>query len=125
MHPTGEVGLHESPRELPPNTSDSSPPSPASAGAEPVDDQSVEDETTGGELIMRPFDPNKIRVKLTTPTVDLVLKRISANEIDLAPDFQRAAGIWKERAQSRLVESLLIRIPLPAFYVDGSGPSSN
>ncbi|MDF0731386.1 DUF262 domain-containing protein [Pseudomonas entomophila] len=80
----------------------------------------VEAETTSSGAIIRPFDPNKIRVKMWTPTVDLVLKRINANEIDLAPDFQRATGVWKDRAQSRLIESLLIRIPLPAFYVDGA-----
>ena len=80
-------------------------------------DIEIED-TSGG--ITKPFDPNKIRVKLWTPTVDLVLKRLGQGEIDLAPDFQRAAGIWKDTAQSQLIESLLIRIPLPAFYVDGS-----
>jgi hypothetical protein len=82
-------------------------------------DIEVEEEDTSGERITRPFDPNQIRVKLWTPTVDLVLRRVKQGEIDLAPDFQRAAGIWKERAQSQLIESLLIRIPLPAFYVDG------
>lgn len=84
------------------------------------DDIGIEEETTSTGSIIRPFDPNKIRVKMWTPTVDLVLKRIHANEIDLAPDFQRATGVWKNRAQSRLIESLLIRIPLPAFYVDGA-----
>lgn len=83
-------------------------------------DIEVEEEDTSADQIMRPFDPNRIRVKLWTPTVDLVLKRLAEGEIDLAPDFQRAAGIWKDRAQSQLIESLLIRIPLPAFYVDGS-----
>jgi hypothetical protein len=80
----------------------------------------IEDEDTSAEQITKPFDPNLIRVKLWTPTVDLVLKRLASDEIDLAPDFQRAAGIWKDRAQSQLIESLLIRIPLPAFYFDGS-----
>ena len=36
------------------------------------------------------------------------------------PDFQRQAGIWSDAAQSRLIESMLIRIPLPAFYMDAS-----
>ena len=83
-------------------------------------DAGVEDEDSGSDIITRPFDPNLIRVRLWTPTVDLVMKRVHSNEIDLAPDFQRAAGIWKDRAQSQLIESLLIRIPLPAFYVDAS-----
>lgn len=82
------------------------------------DEEGIESEDIGE--ITKPFDPNKIRVKLWTPTVDLVLKRLQEGEIDLAPDFQREAGIWKDKAQSQLIESLLIRIPLPAFYVDGS-----
>src|SRR5581483_2560482 len=53
-------------------------------------------------------------------TMDLLLNRIRHNEIDLAPDFQRKEGLWKEDARSRLIESILIRIPLPAFYVDAT-----
>jgi len=53
-------------------------------------------------------------------TMDLLLKRIKYDEIDLAPDFQRQAGIWTNKAKSRLIESLLIRIPLPAFYIDAT-----
>jgi hypothetical protein len=83
-------------------------------------DIKIEEEDTSAGRISKPFDPNRIRVKLWTPTIDLVLKRLSQGEIDLAPDFQREAGIWKDKAQSQLVESLLIRIPLPAFYFDGS-----
>jgi hypothetical protein len=53
-------------------------------------------------------------------TLDLIMDRIKNNEIDLAPDFQRKAGIWKDKAKSRLIESILIRIPLPAFYIDAT-----
>ncbi|XXX71635.1 DUF262 domain-containing protein [Sorangium sp. So ce134] len=83
-------------------------------------DIEIDEEDISSERTLHPFDPNQIRVKLWTPTIDLVLRRLQQGEIDLAPDFQRAAGIWKDRAQSQLIESLLIRIPLPAFYVDGS-----
>lgn len=86
----------------------------------PLVSSDFEPEDTSSDGIIRPFDPNRIRVKLWTPTVDLVRRRLEQHEIDLAPDFQRAAGIWKDRAQSQLIESLLIRIPLPAFYIDGS-----
>jgi hypothetical protein len=90
--------------------------------AEQQDDQidgvGVEEEDTSSESV-KPFDPNKIRVRLWTPTIDLLMKRIKEGEIDLAPDFQRKAGIWKDRAQSQLIESILIRIPLPAFFIDG------
>lgn len=71
-------------------------------------------------VITDPFDPSKIRVETKTPQMDALIKRLRKGEIDLAPDFQRRAGIWKDEAQSRLIESMLIKIPLPAFYMDAS-----
>ncbi|MCU0748019.1 MAG: DUF262 domain-containing protein [Akkermansiaceae bacterium] len=80
-----------------------------------------ESETTDPEgIISDPFDPTLIRVERSTPTVDLLTRRIEHGEINLAPDFQRKGGIWTEDAKSRLIESILIRIPLPAFYVDAT-----
>ncbi|MFJ5090298.1 DUF262 domain-containing protein [Streptomyces sp. NPDC088674] len=69
-----------------------------------------------GERIDSPFDPDLIEVQTRNPTVALLLNRIRRNTIDLAPDFQRRAGIWTQQAQSRLIESLLLRITLPTLY---------
>ncbi|MFW6694607.1 DUF262 domain-containing protein [Streptomyces sp. MAR4 CNX-425] len=69
-----------------------------------------------GERIDNPFDPDLIEVQTRNPTVALLLNRIRRNTIDLAPDFQRRAGIWTRQAQSRLIESLLLRITLPTLY---------
>ncbi|MEV7964942.1 DUF262 domain-containing protein [Sphaerisporangium sp. NPDC088356] len=66
--------------------------------------------------ISQPFDPERIDVITRNPTIDLLLSRIRDDMIDLAPDFQRAAGIWNLNNQSKLIESLLLRIPLPTFY---------
>lgn len=66
--------------------------------------------------INEPFEPERIDVITRNPTVELLLSRIRDNMIDLAPDFQRAAGIWTIDYQSKLIESLLLRIPLPTFY---------
>lgn len=68
------------------------------------------------EFIDDPFDPAKIDVTTRTPTVDLLLSRLRRGVLDLSPDFQRAAGIWSDITQSRLIESLLLRIPLPTLY---------
>ncbi|MBC7907095.1 MAG: DUF262 domain-containing protein [Rhodospirillaceae bacterium] len=84
-----------------------------------IDDGSVSDvekEDLGSE-ISDPFDPNDIDIVTKGFTVGQVLDRITHGEIVLDPDFQRAAGIWKLREKSRLIESLLLRIPLPMFYV--------
>ncbi|MDQ2906651.1 MAG: DUF262 domain-containing protein [Chloroflexota bacterium] len=53
-------------------------------------------------------------------TIDLLRLRIEDQKLDLAPGFQRKGGVWKDAAQSRLIESMLIRIPLPAFYIDAT-----
>ena len=68
----------------------------------------------------RIFNPTDFRVTPTNLSMDTLLSRIKENEIDLYPDFQRKAGIWTNVAQSQLIESLLIRIPIPAFYMDGT-----
>ena len=70
--------------------------------------------------IIKPFDPELIRVETRPMTIDLLLQRIKYEELDLAPDFQRKGGIWNNRTKSRLIESILIRIPLPAFYMDAT-----
>lgn len=70
--------------------------------------------------IVKPFDPTLIRVESKPATLGQLISRIKHNEIDLAPAFQRKAGIWKDVAQSRLIESILVRIPIPAFYFDAS-----
>jgi hypothetical protein len=81
------------------------------------EEEDIEPEEEG---ITTPFDPSQIRVDTRPMTIDLVLKRIKFSEIDLAPSFQRHADIWTPTAKSRLIESILIRIPLPAFYMDAT-----
>lgn len=83
-----------------------------------VDQDGAEIEGEGtAEEEERPFDPAKIKVRTIPIVVDQVAARLKYGEIDLAPDFQRLRGIWKERNKSRLIESLLLRIPIPVFYV--------
>ncbi|MBL1175074.1 MAG: DUF262 domain-containing protein [Pantanalinema sp. GBBB05] len=83
-----------------------------------------EEDNTGVEIeeeeIVEPFDPTKIKIDARQITIDLVLNRIKFGEIDLSPDFQRDSNIWNDTAKSRLIESMLIRIPLPAFYIDAT-----
>lgn len=69
-----------------------------------------------GERIAEPFDPENIDVVTKAMTVDLLLSRTESNMIDLQPDFQRRWGVWDTKRQSRLIESLLLRIPLPVLY---------
>ena len=70
--------------------------------------------------ITEPLDPTLIRVETKPMSLDALIARIREEDLDLAPGFQRKGGIWKDEAQSRLIESILIRIPLPAFYMDAT-----
>ena len=74
------------------------------------------------EGITKPFDTKSIRIESKSGNMNTLLDRLQNDEIDLQPDFQRQAGIWNEENQSRLMESFMLRIPVPAFYFDG--PSS-
>lgn len=49
-------------------------------------------------------------------TVHDVLRRIEKGTFVMDPDFQRDF-IWPEDKQSKLIESVLMRIPLPVFYL--------
>lgn len=78
-------------------------------------------EDAGGESdpdgISAPFRPESIKIETQATTVDLLLSRLREGMIDLAPDFQRRAGIWSDSLQSRLIESLLLRIPISNFHM--------
>ena len=87
------------------------------SGTEERSEDGVEVEKEDESLpIEHPFNPEKISIATKSPTIDLIVSRIKENEIDLEPDFQREQ-MWDNVRKSRLIESLLLRIPIPAFYV--------
>lgn len=70
--------------------------------------------------LKEPFDPKEIDIQVQQTTMDNLIKRLKHDEIDLNPDFQRTADLWKNEIKCRLIESLLIKLPIPAFYFDAS-----
>ncbi|MCH4024817.1 MAG: DUF262 domain-containing protein [Acetobacter sp.] len=74
------------------------------------------DATASTGEIREPFDPEKIEVQTRSMTIGLMISRIRHKAIDLDPEFQRRRGIWTDARQSRLIESILLKIPLPTFY---------
>lgn len=75
---------------------------------------------TADDEITHPFDPSRINIIQKPITVDLLLKRMRHDEINLSPEFQRRSGLWKVGEKSRLIESLLLKIPLPTFFFDAT-----
>lgn len=83
----------------------------------------VEDPGDDTIRIQRPWNPDQIRVNTSQFSLRNILDQIDEGSIELAPDFQRLQ-VWRTDQKSLLVESLLLQIPLPAFYfaedADGS-----
>lgn len=69
---------------------------------------------------INPFDPSKIDIKMDKMNIDSIIKRIKYGEFEFDSEFQRKAGLWKTIQKSQLIESILLRIPLPAFYFDAT-----
>ncbi|QCP80909.1 DUF262 domain-containing protein [Alcaligenes faecalis] len=63
-----------------------------------------------------PFDPASISISSKIVALDTVLRRIRNSTIKLAPNFQRNY-VWDDQRKSLLIESMMLRIPLPMFYV--------
>jgi hypothetical protein len=78
------------------------------------------DEDLPPQNITIPYDPSKTVIDTKPMSLDLLVRRLKHDEIDLAPEFQRSADLWNDERMSRLIESVLIRIPLPVFYFDAS-----
>lgn len=75
----------------------------------------VEDPGEDRALIKRPWNPEQIRVSTSAFSLRNILDLIDEDSLELAPDFQRGQ-VWRSDQKSLLVESLLLQIPLPAFY---------
>lgn len=70
------------------------------------------------EQIIEPFNPKDVDIVSEPMVVSNIIEQLKYNDILLEPDFQRHPDLWSSRQQSRLIESLIIHIPLPTFYFD-------
>lgn len=86
----------------------------------PEDDLTVaEDEDAyGGDAVRQPFNPSDINV--TTPPMNLgdLIDMIREGWINFETDYQRGDDLWSPGQQSRLIESVLLGLRLPAFYFE-------
>lgn len=78
-----------------------------------IDDVDGED---GGDQEI-PYAADKIRVISNVFPVFQIKRLIDRGMLDLMPAFQRKE-VWDNRRKSLLIESLMLRIPIPAFYFD-------
>ncbi|WP_447750827.1 DUF262 domain-containing protein [Sphingopyxis fribergensis] len=76
--------------------------------------EGIEDGPARDELPSYPLDD--VMVRSETRTVSETVKRIKTGRYAMSPDFQRDF-VWPSDKQSKLIESCIMRIPLPVFYV--------
>lgn len=76
--------------------------------------QPVEGEGDGRGIGAYPLD--SLLIRTDQRTVHDVLRRAEKGFFILDPEFQRDF-VWEPYRQSRLIESILMRIPLPVFYL--------
>ncbi|MGL4955314.1 MAG: DUF262 domain-containing protein [Cetobacterium sp.] len=69
---------------------------------------------------IKPFNTKNIKVSSAIISLESLVKRLKHEEIDLNPDFQRNQDLWDKTKMSRLIESIILRLPLPIFYFDVS-----
>lgn len=72
-----------------------------------------EEPTPGG---WQEYPLDELGIREEKRTAEDVVRRIEKGRFVLDPDFQRGF-VWDTKKQSRLIESILMRIPLPVFYV--------
>lgn len=69
-----------------------------------------------------PYSPYDVDIRQQSISIEYIVEMIESGEIELwrSDDFQRLEGLWSKKEKSRLIESILMNIPLPIFYLDGS-----
>lgn len=72
-----------------------------------------------------PFDPTKIDVDISVVNMGSLLEQLEYDEIILTPDFQRSIDLWSDQLKSRLIESILMGLPIPSFYLSEDEESPN
>jgi hypothetical protein len=66
------------------------------------------------------FEPKDIDIVTEQNSLSTIIGMIEDQSIDLNTEFQRSGNLWDETTMSQLIESILLRLPIPAFYFDAS-----
>ena len=79
-------------------------------------DAAEEIEGMGSPSLWGDYPINEVLVRQESRTIHDVIRRIQKGTYIMDPDFQREF-LWPEDKQSKLIESVIMRVPLPVFYM--------
>lgn len=86
-------------------------------GAKVIDGIEQEDHTKE-EVITTPFSPSDIKISNPPMNMGDLIDMLSFGWINLQTEYQREMNLWSPVQQSRLIESVLLGLRLPAFYFE-------
>ena len=86
-----------------------------------LDKQIDESKVSNDGHIVNPFSTKDIKITNAIVLLPSLINRLKYDEI-INPEFQRNANLWTNKQMSRLIESILLKLPLPVFYFDVSNP---
>ena len=73
-------------------------------------------EQENGDELDLPITQREILTQPSDPQVSALHKKKQKGKLILQPDFQRQF-VWDRKKASRLIESVLLRVPLPIIYL--------
>ena len=76
----------------------------------------IEPDSMSENDIIQPYNPEKISIETKRFAMETCLRRLRQGTFVLNPEFQRNE-VWSPTKKSLLIESLMLKIPIPMFYV--------
>ena len=80
------------------------------------EDEEIEGLDDNEDAAWQDYPIDTLLIRNESRTIFDVLRRVGQGNYIMDPEFQRDF-IWSEEKQSKLIESVLMRVPLPVFYV--------
>ena len=79
-----------------------------------VEDEATQQESESSDNLG--VEKRKIFTDKSDPPIGTLCMRYEAGDLILDPLFQRRK-VWEDSRSSRLIESLILEVPLPVFYL--------
>lgn len=87
-----------------------------SVNTQKLEEDAIEGLDKDEDISFGDYPIDTVLIRNENRTVHDVLRRIEKGNFVMDPDFQRDF-IWPEEKQCKLIESVMMRIPLPVFYL--------
>ena len=82
-----------------------------------IENQIDSEDVSSGPITV-PYKPSDIRVETHPMNLGDLIEMIDAGWINFDTEYQRLQNLWSNELQSRLIESILLGLRLPAFYFE-------